>query len=94
MVAFLISELGMTRDSVVPFSDWMEAVSSAIEKGNPAKNLAGFLEREFPKMSCGDIVLDTHVSRQASITMRNMQAVDHETIRAYLRYWKEIAVFE
>lgn len=95
-VTALANELGTEGGSVVPLQDWLELVDSGpeAEAGNPAKSLVEFLRRDFAKMSCGDLVLDTTVARNCSPTLRKMGPVGADTLKAYVAYWRSIKVLE
>lgn len=92
MITLLSSELGFASTQVVSFEEWVEAVMSAPDQGNPAKKLSRFLKNEFRKMSCGGIILDTVLARKASPTLRGLGPVDSEQVRLYIKYWKHSGV--
>jgi hypothetical protein len=94
MVRNLTTELDIPGESIVPFEKWLDVVASFPEEDNPVRKLSDFLGKEFRKMSCGEIILDTSVSRSVSSTMRKMGPVKVEEIRAYLRYWRSIAILK
>lgn len=94
MVRLLTRELDIPSGRVVSFEEWMEAVTSLSEEGNPAKKLVDFLGKEFNKMSCGEVILDTSASRNISPTMRKLGPIGDEQVRAYLRYWRSTAVLQ
>ncbi|GKZ23559.1 putative NRPS-like protein biosynthetic cluster [Aspergillus brasiliensis] len=88
----LAVELGISRTSVRPLKEWLELVEGSGDDGNSAKDLVGFLRYEFERMSCGGVVLGTEGTRGVSPTLRRVGAVSDETIRGYVRYWKECGV--
>ncbi|KAI0539689.1 hypothetical protein GGR58DRAFT_524098 [Xylaria digitata] len=90
MVAIITKELDIPLSSVIPFEEWLEIISSLPEQGNPARELAGFLKANFRRMSCGEVILDTSVSRSASPTMRRIQPVGDDQVKAYVKYWRSI----
>ncbi|KAI1367018.1 hypothetical protein F5Y08DRAFT_350351 [Xylaria arbuscula] len=94
MVAMLTKKLGMPASSIIPFEEWIDVINSLPEEGNPARALAEFLKANFQKMSCGEVILDTAVSRRASCTMRATRTVGDEQVKAYVEYWRKVGVLE
>lgn len=94
MVGSIAREVGVSTKSIVPFEEWLDAVVSFPEEGNPARKLAGFFRKEFCKMSCGGVILDTSVSRSVSSTMRKMRPVGDDQVKAYLQYWRSIGLLK
>lgn len=96
MVMTLTSDMAMDDASIVPMQDWFDLISSApeTEPDLPARNLVGFLQCDFTRMSCGSLVLDTAVARSLSPTLRKMGPVGEDTLGAYVEYWRSIKVLE
>ncbi|KAF5005386.1 hypothetical protein F66182_15955, partial [Fusarium sp. NRRL 66182] len=72
MTAILADALNIPRNQIIPFNDWVERVrnhNGPIAE-NPAKNLVGFFDEHFIRMSCGGLVLDTVQTREHSATLR------------------------
>jgi hypothetical protein len=90
MVLALTNELHIDASDIIPLETWLDLVASASDENNPAQNLTSFFRTEFQKMSSGEIVLDTSVSRSVSATLRRMGPVGEEYLRAYVAYWRSI----
>ncbi|RHZ67843.1 hypothetical protein CDV55_101318 [Aspergillus turcosus] len=92
MIEILGDALGVPRGNVIPFEDWLDAVR-AFEgsiKDNPARPLADFLSRNFVRMSCGGLILDTTRSRAHSPTLRKLGHVSREMVLKYIQAWKSM----
>lgn len=87
-------ELQIPSSSIIPLERWLDLVASAPGSGNPAASLIQFLRDDFLKMSCGSVVLDTSISRNASSIMANMRPVGENAIRAYLSYWRRMKLLK
>lgn len=94
MITCLNKELGLPQDSRVPFEKWLEMVGSLPEQGNPARELAGFFQSDFQKMSSGEVILDTATARSVSSTLRQMGPVGDDEIRGYVSYWRKIGTLK
>ncbi|KAJ0416962.1 hypothetical protein BJY00DRAFT_316374 [Aspergillus carlsbadensis] len=90
VVGVLSEELGATK---VPFKEWLRRVRQhGTDSGNnPAGLMTDWLEDNFERMSCRG-AMDTRVAQKHSKTLRQMQKdgqVRAETVRKYVRSWKE-----
>jgi len=92
MITYLAQELGIDAGQIIPFERWLEEVKHLPAQENPARELTNFVHKEFRKMSCGEVILDTTVARQSSATLRRQGAIQQEQVGAYLRYWKNLGV--
>lgn len=92
MIEILGDALGVPRGNVIPFEDWLDAVRGfkGLIKDNPAKPLADFLSRNFVRMSCGGLILDTTRSRAHSPTLRKLGHVSREMVLKYIQAWKSM----
>lgn len=93
MIPVLADALDIPRNSVIPFSEWIQRVRNfpgSVELDNPAAKLIGFLDGNFIRMSCGGLLLDTTKSREHSKTLANVGPVGEDTARKYIRAWKEM----
>ena len=59
-----------------------------------ARGLKDFLVRDFTRMACGSLVLDTSVAQDRSPTLREMGTVEPVTLQAYVAYWKSIGALQ
>ncbi|KAI1385748.1 uncharacterized protein F4822DRAFT_432601 [Hypoxylon trugodes] len=95
VVKLLTKELGIPRNSIIPLRRWLDLNTSTLNKANPTAGLSDFIEKEFPKMLCGKIILDTSFSRAVSPTMRRVGAVDDDkSLRTYVSYWRRIGILK
>jgi thioester reductase-like protein len=90
VVSVLAEELGAPT---VPFAEWLRRVRQhgIDSRKNPASLMADWLEDNFERMSCRG-AMDTRVAQKHSKTLREMQKggqVRAETVRKYVRSWKE-----
>ncbi|KAL2793473.1 hypothetical protein BJX66DRAFT_351725 [Aspergillus keveii] len=90
VVNVLAEELGATK---VPFNEWLRRVRQhgVDSKKNPAILMADWVEDNFERMSCLG-AMDTRVARRHSKTLQQMEKdgqVRAETVRKYVRSWKE-----
>lgn len=89
----LAAKLNISSDELIPFDEWLEEVCKAKETApeeNPAKRLAGFFEKDFKRMSSGDVILGTEGARAISPTLQLLGVVSRETIAAYVEYWRKV----
>lgn len=56
---------------------------------NPAKKIAGFLERDFEHMSSGRAVMDTAEAKKTSKCLSECGEVDEELVKRYVEGWAE-----
>lgn len=87
--------LGVPADGILPFRDWIKRVRTSPlvpETENPtARNgMADFLEKNFERMSCGGLVLDTQRAREDSVTMAAEGPVSDEVVGRYVASWKRM----
>jgi hypothetical protein len=84
-----------SKTSRIPFQAWLDKVN-ALPDGppsanhNPAKTLMDFFQNDFQQLVGGSVILDTYRAREASATLRKVDALDRDTIFGYVRYWKSI----
>ncbi|KAI1443553.1 hypothetical protein F5Y02DRAFT_428527 [Annulohypoxylon stygium] len=93
MVGILTEELGIPRQHIMPFPEWIRKVKRsplAMEAENPALRLVDFLDKHFTRMSCGGIVLDTSKTEEHSSTLAALGPVAADTVRRYLHVWREM----
>jgi hypothetical protein len=80
---------------MIPMNQWLDRVwNTPIENGNPAKKLYDFFVDDFVRMACGEVVMGTDCARGVSGTLRGMDAVSDETVKEYLRYWKQVGLLK
>ena len=92
MVRCLRQELGLVEEAVIHFDDWLKLVQSSSTDDNPAWKLSDFLGTEFRKMSCGDVILDTAVTRAVSPTLRRLSYIEEPQVKLYLKYWRSMGL--
>ncbi|KAK2728137.1 beta-ketoacyl synthase domain-containing protein [Colletotrichum kahawae] len=70
----LASALGVPPEGILPFRDWLRRVSRSplSERENPAAQIIDFLDRNFERMSCGGLILDTAKAQEHSKTMAGL----------------------
>jgi len=92
MIPILADALGVPRQNVVPFPQWVTRVreSSNIVEDNPAYKLIDFLDSNFIRMSCGGLLLETWKSREHSRTLAAVGPVSPEVARRFVQWWKEM----
>lgn len=90
MTSILAEALHIPPSNVVPFQEWIERVRNAPQKDNPASTLLEFLEDNFLRMSCGELVLDTKKTLEHSKTLREVGPVSETVARKYIHIWREI----
>ncbi|KAG8157504.1 hypothetical protein KVR01_012546 [Diaporthe batatas] len=93
-VTVLARALGITTQGVVPFRTWLRRVSHSplSEADNPVGSqpmLFDFLDRNFERMSCGGLILDTTQAQQHSKTMAALEPVSAEVVERYVESWKK-----
>lgn len=92
MTGALAAALDIPATGIVPFAEWLRRVREAGPRvaaaENPAARLAGFFDKDFVRMSCGGLVLDTARAKQHSETMRQMGPVDEGLVGKYVQAWK------
>jgi len=96
MLPLLAEELGIPGSNIAPFDEWIRCVRSFPSTGaagkedlNPAKRLVDFLETDFLRMSCGGVLMGTERCRHDSEVMRNVGPVDDDTVRRFVRSWRD-----
>ncbi|KFY61069.1 hypothetical protein V497_03195 [Pseudogymnoascus sp. VKM F-4516 (FW-969)] len=87
--------LGVPAGGILPFRDWIKRVRTSPlvpETENPtARNgMADFLEKNFERMSCGGLVLDTQRAREHSVTMAAEGPVSEVVVGRYIEAWRRI----
>ena len=87
--------LGVPAEAILPFRDWMKRVRTSPlvrETENPTmrNGMEDFLEKNFEKMSCGGLVLDTQRARGHSVTMAAEGPVSEEVVGRYVEAWTRI----
>ncbi|EAW17018.1 putative polyketide synthase [Aspergillus fischeri NRRL 181] len=87
MIASFASALGLGKESIIPFDQWIDRVrrlrGSTVD--NPALQLIDFFENYFIPMSCGELILDTTKANQHSETLRNQGPITDEVIGKYIK---------
>lgn len=92
MIPVLAGALGIPRERVVPFGEWIRRVKAfpgAAEWDNPAVKLVDFLEEDFERMSCGGVLMGTERALEHSRTLRSAGAVGAEVAKGYVQAWKD-----
>lgn len=93
MISTLAEALDVPPSNIIPFEEWVDRVRQfpgSMDLDNPAGRLVDFLDKNFVRMSCGDLVLDTAKSTEHSETLRNLGPVDGDLVRKYVHSWKTI----
>lgn len=99
-VQMLAEELGIARDRIVGFDEWVKMVRDKAAEGkvtdarNPAAMLADFFDLEFLHMSTGTLVLGTSEACKDSKTLASMEPVGREVVRLYIQQWRERGFLE
>lgn len=90
MIETLASCLGIGSTNIVPYEDWIARVrgSGASVGQNPALQLIDFFEHYFLQMSCGQLMLDTSITRGRSEKMQMMIPVGRDLVKKYIGAWK------
>jgi hypothetical protein len=91
MVSTLAEELDVPRSNIISFEEWVDRVRQfpgSMDLDNPAGRLVDFLDKNFVRMSCGDLILNTARSTEHSETLRNLGPVNGDLVRKYVRAWK------
>lgn len=60
------------------------------DEDTPAARIAYFLEHHFVRMSCGGVILDMTKSLMDSEPLRNLQPVDDDLVKSYVRSWEDM----
>ncbi|KAJ0115250.1 Conidial yellow pigment biosynthesis polyketide synthase [Diaporthe amygdali] len=94
-VNVLARALGIPPQGVVPFRTWLRRVSHSPlrEAENPVgaqPMLFDFLDRNFERMSCGGLILDTTQTQLHSKTMAALGPVSAKVVEKYVESWKQI----
>lgn len=82
---------------VVDFAEWVRLVRSypgAVEGENPAAKLVDFFEKDFQRMSCGGLLLDTSRACEHSETLRAVGPVGPDVVRRYIDAWKTAGILK
>lgn len=90
----LTPQLGLSHLNHVPYADWLAQLRDLPDmdaEESPAKKLEAFFERDFVRMSGGEVVMDTSRMRAVSGTLRSMDAISPKLIERYVAYWRSIA---
>lgn len=87
--------LNVPAGAIVPFREWIKRVRTSplvAETENPTarSGFADFLEKNFERMSCGGLVLDTTRAKEHSVTMAREGPVSEEVIGRYVEAWKKM----
>jgi hypothetical protein len=86
-----------TPASTVEYNEWLARVQAAQDSHlapNPSKALVDFFEKDFQRMSCGGIVLDTAITRKISSSLRSATPVDSKTIARYISNWRQLGFLD
>jgi len=93
MVRTWATALDISQKSIVPYSEWALRVrrySGSVERDNPAHKLIDFLDKNFLRMSCGGLLLDTTHTTEHSPTLAAVGPVDETCALGYIAYWKDV----
>lgn len=92
MILVLADALGVSKINIIPFHDWISRVRrfSGSEADNPACRLVDFLESNFVRMSCGELILDTTKSTEHSPTLRKLNPLSDDMVKSYIHCWKNM----
>ncbi|KAI1288309.1 putative polyketide synthase [Xylaria venustula] len=90
MIAALAQTLGIPQNGIIPLDDWLEKVREleAPAKSNPAAMILDFLSKDFERMSCGGVLLDTSNSIEHSPTLQQVEPISPESVRRYIQTWQ------
>ncbi|KAJ5698625.1 Type I Polyketide synthases (Type I PKS) [Penicillium macrosclerotiorum] len=75
---------------LIPFQEWVERVRAGPSRNNPASTLLEFLDSNYLRMSCGELVLDVKRTLEHSKTLATVGPVSEEIARKYIHIWREI----
>ncbi|KAJ5378241.1 uncharacterized protein N7496_005650 [Penicillium cataractarum] len=91
MSPVLARALGIASTGIVPYRDWLRRItrSPLQESENPASRIVYFLDRDYERMSCGGLVLDTSKTKEHSKTMASLGPLSPAVVEGYVRSWKE-----
>ena len=92
-LVILALKLNISSDGLIPFDEWLEEVCKAKEstpEENPANKLADFFEKDFQRMSNGEVILGTEGAREISPALQLLDVVSCETIAAYVDHWRKV----
>ena len=96
MIRVLANALDIPHGNIIPFYDWVKRVRDF--KGpvteNPARQVVGFFDEHFLRMSCGELVLDTVKSKQLSQTLRARGVVTPKLVAKYIEAWRKAGVLK
>lgn len=86
----LAAELGVPEGSMMPFTEWVQRVRTfpGSLEDNPAGRLIDFLDGNFIRMSCGEMILETKKACEDSVTLNAVRPVDLAVVTKYLDWWK------
>jgi thioester reductase-like protein/acyl carrier protein/SAM-dependent methyltransferase len=92
MIRKLADTIGIPHYCIIPFDEWISRVSNSSSRAcdNPARQLVGFFEKHFIRMSCGGLVLDTVNTWEHSKSFRSIKPVDKELVTKYIASWKTL----
>ncbi|WYZ46688.1 hypothetical protein EsH8_IX_000913 [Colletotrichum jinshuiense] len=92
MSPVLSDALGIPPSGIVPFRDWLRLVcrSPLPETENPASWIVDFLDHNFERISCSDLIQDITKAQEHSKIMAGVGPVSSEVARGYVRAWKQM----
>ncbi|EED12124.1 polyketide synthase, putative [Talaromyces stipitatus ATCC 10500] len=96
MIPILADALDIPRTNIIPFQEWIQRVkdyprqAEGPEGDNPAILLVDFLDKNFIRMSCGGLLLETKKSRAHSQTLANLGPVSAEIVELFIKSWKRM----
>ncbi|OKL64463.1 hypothetical protein UA08_00993 [Talaromyces atroroseus] len=78
--------------ATIPYNEWLARVKAAQThvSHSPIQSLLDLFERDFTRMDCGGVVLDTSLAQSVSPSLREATAVDAKTISLYVSNWKRM----
>ncbi|KAF4629229.1 hypothetical protein G7Y89_g8917 [Cudoniella acicularis] len=93
MLPVLADALGIQHNNIMPFAEWVDCVRNPLSRikdnENPAKTLIDFLDNEYLRIGCGDVLLDTTKSREHSETLAGVRPVEDDLARKFIKFWKD-----
>ncbi|KAG9764092.1 hypothetical protein KCU73_g1117, partial [Aureobasidium melanogenum] len=91
MIELWADALNIPLSSVISFDDWIGRVHQYTGKPseNPASKLLEFLDKNFTRMSCGGLVLETIHSVHDSKTLAAAGPINDQVARRYLEAWMD-----
>jgi hypothetical protein len=78
----------------IPYNRWLARVRDTHASESAIESLLAFFERDFTRMDCGGVVLDTSLARSVSSSLRAATPVDAKVVSLYVSNWKRVGFLE